>query len=282
MNIIDLHTFSPLEEPKNQNLIQELNSLVVTKMSEMTPANLWVFRSWEAEWDDSNLIQLVQEVRSKCLSNIYLRWTDMLLQQEALERWVLSGKVVDCWYEDDVGLVAAYKIPTWANNISNQYFAYKFFLTVLSSLAYALKHSNRRRRQSLILFAPVKLDGTGMDWDIDYSLQWVHKTEISRDTRREDLLFWDKQFTIFRENQSERAFKNRVSETVWTVVYIPQYTEDTPYNQGWLGIDNPFWTLSHLNEFLFSMAHIVTITLLKEIWNLNHLKDEYLGKDAPK
>lgn len=283
MHTIDIVELSSLEEIRNPHLIHELSSMISSQIRDATlerSTNSWVFQNGESlitASDKSTLLELVQYVRSRCLSNVFLRWTDMEHQQKALLRWSLSDKVVESYFEDDIGLVAAYRIPTWANNISNQYFIYKFFLTVLSSIRYAVEHSIwLRRRQSIVVFAPTTID-RGRAWDIALSLDGKFTPEISRDDGREDLHFGERHFSIFKENHSQTAFENKTSHNKWSVLYLPQYNTESQSKAESLGIDVPFWAMNETERFIYFMTHIVTIILLKEIWKLSHLKQEYMA-----
>ncbi|EKE27361.1 MAG: hypothetical protein ACD_3C00220G0002 [uncultured bacterium (gcode 4)] len=196
-----------LSTPQAQ--IAKIENSTVFKVTDIA----WITRKYEHD-----ILKIINDARESSLRTLYLRWTSLKNLESSIQSWLISKKLVDDFFENDVGTVACYKIPTYVTNIQNDEFLFRFFMTVLSSVRYAFNHPFWWD-MSLILFSP-KIP---TEWDLEdirLAIEWVpFNLPVFSAHERECLQISDLNIPLFKEN-TWKGIMNSLDLNEWLILNI--------------------------------------------------------------
>lgn len=232
MNIVTIPDWLDELSPDIHAKVQELADIVAAQVNLLSDDVPSVPRfSPSSVIPNTGLTWLTHDVRTQIPYTLYLRGTSMEYQLEGLESGMISWKRVEDWFEDDKWLIASYRVPMGANSLSHEEFLTRLFLTVTSSIRYALTHTLLTRgRIGLILFAPNTLN-TSSAWDIYHSSTSSHFPAITRGGLTEHVIVWQYKYPVFPENRSQGAFSWELNTNNYFVLSMPGFSKnlDFPY-----------------------------------------------------
>lgn len=266
MNIVTIPDRLDELSPYIHAKVQELTDIVASQVNLLSDdVPLTPRFSPGSAISNAGLTWIAQGIRTQIPYTLYLRGTSMEYQLEALKSGLISWKRVDDWFEDDKWLIASYRVPMWANHLSNEEFLTRLFLTVTSSIRYALTHALMTRdRIGLILFTPNVLN-TSSAWDIHSSLTSSHFPAVTRGISAEYVKIWNQIYPVFPENKIEHAFSWELSKNNYFVLSMLGFSKDLDFPYTPIGKTSSTQEMDTRSKYLQTFWLIATVVFLSEI-----------------